>query len=40
MSWLSLFLGIFDSILNGISGVLFCFVLFFLQSLSDISLLV
>ena len=35
MSWLSLFLGIFDGILNGIA-VCFCF----LESLSDISLLV
>jgi hypothetical protein len=38
MSWLSLFLGIFDGILNGIA-VLFCLFVF-LQSLSDISLLV
>ena len=37
MSWLSLFLGIFDGILNGIAVF---FVFLFLQSLSDISLLV
>ena len=40
MSWLSLFLGIFDGILNGIAVFVCVCIFFFLQSLSDISLLV
>ena len=39
MSWLSLFLGIFDGILNGIA-VFVCVCFFFFFAISDIYLLV